>query len=41
MSLLFAIRASVQSVPVGAYHVDQEALREARQGVPRGEYHRR
>lgn len=26
-------------VPVGAYHVDAEALRQARQSTPRGEYH--
>lgn len=41
MLLLVVIRASARGVPVGVYHVDQEALREARQGVPRGEYHRR
>jgi hypothetical protein len=30
----------VTCVPEGAYAVDAEALRQARQGVPRGEYHR-
>jgi hypothetical protein len=27
-------------VPRGEFHVDAEALRRARQGVPRGEFHR-
>lgn len=34
------LRRLVTRAPVGAYHVDAEALRQARQATPRGEYHR-
>jgi hypothetical protein len=35
-----ALRAAPSAVPAGAYCVDAQALRDARVGVPRGEYHR-
>lgn len=33
------LRRVATRVPIGAYHVDAQALREARQKTPKGEYH--
>lgn len=33
------LRRVATRVPIGAYHVDAKALREARQKTPKGEYH--
>jgi hypothetical protein len=39
MGLREAVVSALRRVPRGQYRVDPEALRKARQGVPKGEYH--